>query len=328
MILYPDNAIVMAPLSGYTDLPYRRSLRRHGCFYAFTEMIDAGSLAYDNPNAAKMLIRGTDEPWLAVQLLGADAEMIKKSMIKLNQYNFDLLDFNLGCPVAKVTKKGAGAVLGRNIDQAAKLLEIIVKLSRFPVTVKTRIYSESEMESTVKLAQALENAGAQALTLHGRVKEKFYSGEVFYGTIAAVRTAIKIPTLVNGGVNNRCTYENALTQSGCSVAMVARGAMGNPWLFDELQNPQFSPPTVDELANEVVRHIEEMLEFHGEVAGFKLARKVVLDYLRGRGYSGELRAKISFLSNRQDLLEIISAIRNGPSERYWQNIYHERQLIR
>lgn len=328
MILYPDNAVVMAPLSGYTDLPYRRSLRRYDCYYAFTEMIDAGSLAYNNPNAAKMLTRGDDEPWLAVQLLGADVEMLKKATLKLNQYNFDLLDFNLGCPVAKVTKKGAGAMLGRNIDQAAELLAMVVKLSRFPVTVKTRIFSETEVESTIKLAQALENAGAQTLTLHGRVKEKFYSGDVFYDTIAAVREAIKIPTIVNGGINSRYTYENALSQSGCNAAMIARGAMGNPWLFDEIQNPQFIPPTVDALADETERHVEEMLEFHGEASGFKLARKIILDYLRGRGYSGELRAKISFLNNRQDLLEIISVIRNGPSERYWQNVSHERQLTR
>ena len=328
MIFYPPKAIVMAPLSGYTDWPYRHSMRRHGCYYAFTEMIDAGSLAYENPNATKMLFRGNDEPWLAVQLLGSDPEMLKKAVLKLNSYNFDLLDFNLGCPVTKVAKKGAGAVLGHNIDLAAKMLELIVKLSRFPVTAKTRIFSETETEATIKLAKKLESAGAQTLTIHGRVKEKFYSGEVFHQIIAATRNAVSIPVVVNGGINGRRSYQSALSESGCSVAMVARGAMGNPWLFQELQSTDFIATTVHELADEIVNHVEEMVCFYGDTMAFKLARKIVLDYLRGRGFSGELRAKVSFLNSMHDLSEIVSEVRKGPSERYWQSMPEERQLKR
>ncbi len=295
----------MAPLSGFTDLPYRRSLRRHGCTYAFTEMIDAGSLAYNNPNAPRMLLRGDDEPWLGVQLVGADYDMLLKSVLKLNEYHFDLLDFNLGCPVPKVAKKGAGAILGRDIDEAARLLEMLVKHSRFPVTAKTRIYCEGDPGMTVKLAKALENAGAQTLTIHGRIKERIYSGPVFYEIIGEVREALDIPVVVNGGITNRATREEALNRSGCTVAMVARGAMGNPWLFDELQNPDYRPPTPNELADEIRQHISDMADFYGEESGFKIARKVVLDYLRGRGYPGTLRARTSFMKNHDDLSEIL-----------------------
>ncbi len=309
MIFYPDNTLVMAPLSGYTDLPYRRSLRRHGCRYAFTEMIDAGSLAYQNPNAPQMLTRGADEPWLGVQLVGADEAMLLKSVEVLNSYDFDLLDFNLGCPVPKVAKKGAGAVLGRNTDEAARLLELLVRHSRFPVTAKTRIVSEDDPAPTVKLAKALENAGAQTLTIHGRIKERIYSGPVFHEIIAAVRENVKIPVVVNGGVTDRASWENALRASGCTVAMAARGAMGNPWLFEEVRNPDYQPPTTDELAEEIAVHIGDMITFYGEESGCKIARKIFLDYLRGRGYPGALRNRVSFLKNRADLNEILETVR-------------------
>lgn len=313
MIFYPENTLVMAPLSGYTDLPYRRSLRRHGCRYAFTEMIDAGSLAYNNPNAPRMLMRGEDEPWLGVQLVGADEDMLLKSVEILNSHPFDLLDFNLGCPVPKVAKKGAGAVLGRNIDEAARLLGLLVKHSRIPVTAKTRIISEDDPAPTVKLARKLEEAGAQTLTVHGRIRERIYSGPVFYEIIAAVREAVNIPVVVNGGIVGRASLENALRRSGCTVAMAARGAMGNPWLFEEVRNPDRRPPTPDELADEIAVHIGETTAFYGEEAGFRIARKIVLDYLRGRGYPGALRNRISFLKTRADLDEILGAVRfRGP----------------
>lgn len=309
MIFYPDNTLVMAPLSGYTDLPYRRSLRRHGCRYAFTEMIDAGSLAYNNPNAPRMLTRGADEPWLGVQLVGADEAMLLKSVEVLNSYDFNLLDFNLGCPVPKVAKKGAGAVLGRNTAEAARLLELLVRHSRFPVTAKTRIVSENDPAPTLELAKALENAGAQTLTIHGRIKERIYSGPVFHEIIAAVRETVKIPVVVNGGITDRASWENALRESGCTVAMAARGAMGNPWLFDEVVNPAYRPPTADELAEEIAVHIDDMIAFYDEESACKIARKIVLDYLRGRGYPGTLRNRVSFLKTRADLDEILDVVR-------------------
>jgi nifR3 family TIM-barrel protein len=309
MIFYPDNTLIMAPLSGFTDLPYRRSLRRHGCYYAFTEMIDAGSLAYSNPNVPRMLSRGEEEPWLGVQLVGADEAMLLKSVEVLNTYHFDLLDFNLGCPVPKVAKKGAGAVLGRKTDEAARLLELLVKHSRIPVTAKTRIVSEDDPEQTVRLARKLEDAGAQTLTIHGRIKERVYSGPVFHDIIAEVRKAVKIPVVANGGIVNRASWEDALCRSGCTVAMAARGAMGNPWLFDEVRDPDHRPPTLDELADEIALHIGEMTIFYGDEAGFRIARKVVLDYLRGRRFPGALRNRVSFLKSHTDLNEILDEVR-------------------
>lgn len=324
--IYSPHAVIMAPLSGYTDLPYRRSLRRHGCRYAFTEMIDAGSLAYCNPNASIMLTRGKDESWLGVQLVGADADMLRKSVEAINSYDFNIIDFNLGCPVPKVAKKGAGAVLGRQIDTAASLLEMIVKLSKFPVTAKTRIYDESSPEMSVKLAKALENAGAQVLTFHGRIKEKIYSGPVYHEIIAAVRESVRIPVVVNGGINSRTAWEYAVSASHCELAMVARGAMGNPWLFREINDSGFQGPTVHELAEEIHIHVGEMLSFYGKELGYKLARKIVLDYLRGRGYSGELRSRVSFLKSDEDLANILNQVRSGPAERYWQTPVAERRL--
>ena len=162
---------------------------------------------------------------------------------------------------------------------------------------------------TLELAKALENAGAQTLTIHGRIKERIYSGPVFHEIIAAVRETVKIPVVVNGGITDRASRENALRESGCTVAMAARGAMGNPWLFDEVANPAYRPPTADELAEEIAVHIDDMIAFYDEESACKIARKIVLDYLRGRGYPGTLRNRVSFLKTRADLDEILDVVR-------------------
>lgn len=316
---YPDGSVIMAPLSGYTDLPYRRSLRRHGCYYAFTEMIDAGSLAHSNPNSNQLMARGDDEPWLGVQLVGSDQNWLEISVDILNQHHFDVLDFNLGCPVPKVVKKGAGAALGAQPEKAATLLGAIVRKSRFPVTAKTRILDEADPAATVRLVKLLEDAGAQAITIHGRIRSAYYSGPVYADIIAAAAAAVKIPIIANGGIMGWSDAERLRETSGCSVLMIARGAMGNPWLFRELiEKDRYVPPTPAELAQEMILHMEGMVKFYGEQRAMLLARKIVHDYMKGRGYPHAWKAEISFLSTMAQLRDLTARIEAGPAPRYWQ----------
>jgi len=308
----------MAPLSGFTDLPYRRSLRRQGCYYAFTEMIDAGSLSHSNGQTRDLLARGEDEPWLGVQLVGSDAEWIATSVEALNQYNFDVLDFNLGCPVPKVVKKGAGAALGAKPEEAARLLEIIVKKSRFPVTAKTRILDEQDPAPTVRLVKMLEEAGAQTITLHGRIRSAYYSGPVYSQIMAAAREAIKVPLVANGGIFDWASGERLLQESGCTAMMVARGAMGNPWLFRELrEKTSYQPPTPAELAAEMRQHMQEMVDFYGEERTMRISRKILHDYLKGRGYPHAWKAEISFLDSMTKFEDLVKRIEAGPGSHYW-----------
>ena len=329
--IYPENSIILAPLSGYTDLPYRRSARRFGCKYCFTEMIDAGSLAYGNEKTTRFMERGEDEEWLGVQLVGCDHDRIKKAVEILNRHNFDILDFNLGCPVPKVAKKGAGAALGEKIDEAVKCFEIIEKLSRHPVSAKIRILDEQNPEPTLQLVKSLTEAGAQAIAIHGRVKNKFYAGPVYFDIISAAREAVDIQIIANGGVTSISTYNEIREKTGCDTVMLARGAMGNPWLFRELTDKNFIPPTPEELCSELEQHVMEMIDYYGEPLALRIGRKIILDYLKSRGFPGKFKAQVSFLQTSEDFAEFMKFVREGPSDRYrqWLKVYPEadRRLL-
>lgn len=300
--LYPEGAILLAPLSGYTDYPFRAAARRGGCRYAFTEMIDAAALVYARERTRKMLFRGEDEEFLGVQLLGRNEKHLKVAAQILDDYDFDVLDFNLGCPVPKVAAKGAGAVLGRDVEAALACFEVIAENSRFPLSAKIRIANESDVEMTLRLARGLAERGARAITVHGRVKEKVYSGPVFYDQIRVLREELDVQVIANGGIFDRESYGNAVRESGCETVMAARGAMGNLWLFDG-----FRRPDREELLGSMRRHVLETVEFYGEEAGMKISRKNIHDYLKGRGFCGEWRGRASYLSTVRELDEFIAA---------------------
>ena len=294
-------------------------------------MIDASSLAYGNAKTTRFMDRGDDEEWLGVQLVGCDHERITKAVTILNQHEFDVLDFNLGCPVPKVTKKGAGAALGLKIDEAVKCFEIIKKLSRHQVSAKIRILDEEDPEITLRLVKGLTEAGAQAITIHGRVKNKFYAGPVYFDIISAAREAVDIQIIANGGVSSISTYNEIREKTGCDTVMLARGAMGNPWLFRELSDKNYIPPTSQELCNELELHILEMIDYYGETLALRIARKVILDYLKSRGFPGKFKAQVSFLNTKEDFTEFMQIVREGPSGRYrqWLKVYPEadRRLL-
>lgn len=299
--LYPENALIMAPLSGFTDLAYRRAAYRCGCRFAFTEMVDAASLAYANGNGEVLLKRGPDEEFLAVQLVGAEPDIIMRACEKLNKREFSLLDFNLGCPVPKVVRKGAGAALGRNISHALKCFAAIRETAKFRLTAKMRILDENDPSPTLDLCGGLVELGAEVLTIHGRTREHFYTGEVKFDIIRAVREAFPgIPVIANGGVNSRESYDLIRRETGCSRVMLAQGIMGNPWLFRELSS-DCPPPLLDEWKDVVRFHICTMIDLYGEYSAMHQARKIVHDYLKGRGFPASLRAEASGLSSLADL---------------------------
>lgn len=318
MYIYPENSVILAPLSGHTDWPYRHSARRWGCKYAFTEMIDAGALIYGNEKTLKFLDRGSQEDWLGVQLIGSDPEMLFKSTEIINRYDFDVLDLNLGCPAPKVFKKGEGAALAARKDAAVKAFETIEKVSRIPVTAKIRILDEENPEPTIELVKALEQSGAQAITVHGRIRTAYYSGSVFYNIINCVRQELSIQTIANGGVSNVDNYDQIRNETGCDSVMVATGAMGNPWLFKEIiERKSYTPPTVKQFVDELRQHVLDMIEIYGEPLALKVSRKIILDYMRGRGFPGELKRTVSFLKTEKEFEEFLVKLSEGPSYRYW-----------
>ena len=310
-MLYPENALIMAPLSGFTDLAYRRAARRGGCRYAFTEMVDAASLAYANGHGEVLLKRGEEEDFLATQLVGSEPELLKRACDKLNTYDFSLLDFNLGCPVPKVVKKGAGAALGKNIELAHKCFAAIAENSKYTLTAKLRILDENDPAPTLDLCAGLVERGAKALTVHGRTREHFYTGTVKFSIIRAVREAFPdIPVIANGGVNSRDSYDEMRRETGCSRVMLAQGIMGNPWLFGELAEGK-APPTLEQWKELVAYHVREMIALYGEDSAMRQARKIVHDYLKGRGFSSSFRAEASMLSTYIGLVQLLQRVEIG-----------------
>jgi len=313
MNIYPDDAVILAPLAGFTDLPYRRACRRHGCVHAFTEMIDVSSLIHAVRAQRHMLARGADEPWLGIQLVGQDLEKFAKAVEFVNTLDFTVLDINLGCPAPKVTRKGKGAALAKDIDQAGRVVELAARRSRFPVTAKFRIQDEEDPGPTLRLARRLEESGAQALTIHGRIDVKVYSGPCHGKIIAAVRDEVKTQVVANGGVKDRASLEAFVAEAGAGPVMVARGAMGNPWLFEELAGRRGHAVTPEELRAEVETHVMEVVDYYGEERGFVLSRKVILDYLAGRGYPHVLKASVCNLSYKDNFEWLLDELAKGPA---------------
>lgn len=314
---YPENAVILAPVAGYTDLPMRRSARRHGCTYAFTEMIDAGSLVFQSGKTPLLARRGAEEPFLGIQLVGSALPLLKQAAEIVNSMNFDVLDFNLGCPAPKVAKKGEGiSFVLHDPEGALRAAELLVRTSKIPVTAKTRILSAVDPALTVDFCRRLEQTGIKALTLHGRLMRAFYSGPVAQDIIRAVQDALSIPVIANGGALTPEAFRELQEGSACSRIMIARGALGNPWIFHEVLHGG-SPPAVEEFATELETHVREMIDFYGPESGFRIARKTVLAYLRGRGFAGALRASVSTLTDFDGLAHLLDAVRLGPAERYW-----------
>ena len=189
-----------------------------------------------------------------------------------------------------------------------KCFQVLAEHSRFPVTAKLRIISFEDPAPTVELCRDLVNSGAQALTIHGRTRDHFYTGEVNFAIIRAVKEAFpQIPVIANGGVNSLASYEEMRRESGCSRVMLAQGAMGNPWLFRELETGKEMPPTLEEWRDMVRTHVGDMVKLYGEASAMRQARKIVHDYLKGRGFPGTLRAKASLLTTEAELAELLAS---------------------
>jgi tRNA-dihydrouridine synthase B len=326
--IYPERAVILAPLSNYTDAPFRRACRRCGCRYAFTQLVDAGSLVFGKKIGAHSMHRYDDEPWLGVQLLGASPDILTRASRILDEGDFDLLDFNMGCPMPKITKKGAGAALLRSIETSVRCLEALVGASRFPVTAKIRVLTMEDPAPTVEYALALERTGIAAITVHGRELSRVYSGPVAVAVIRAVREALGIPVIANGGVMDLDTARSLRDGTGCGRIMVARGAIGNPWIFRELMEPpRAGPPTHEEICDILEEHVLGMIGLYGGEMGVIRSRKIIHAYLTGRGYRRSRRREASALSAPAGFEAFMKEIRAEGVSPHYTGTIHARRLI-
>ncbi|MFH2145567.1 MAG: tRNA dihydrouridine synthase DusB [Candidatus Omnitrophota bacterium] len=302
--------LILAPLSGISDLPFRMINRKLGCEFAFSEMINVRSLANSNLKTLKMIAStGADRP-LGIQLVGSDEFYIRKALENLNAVKFDLLDFNAACPKKKVISKGAGAYLLQDPKKLHHLLKVIVcARPGLAVTVKMRLGWENK-NLVCDLARSAQDAGVCAIFIHGRTKTQGYSGKVDYKNIAKVKKAVTIPVIGSGDIFGAGLVKKMLDETGVDAVCVARGALGNPWIFNQtktfLKTKEMpAPPQIDEIARVMHEHFKLCIACFGDFAAVLRFRKFFIWYTRGFVRIKNLREKAMQVKSEKSMSNLI-----------------------
>lgn len=277
---------ILSPLSGISDLPFRSINRRFGCEAALTEMISAKALVYENRRTERMLATSPEDRPLGVQLLASDPEILKPALDIIHRYDIDFIDFNAACPVKKVVRKGEGAALLKTPRRLAALLGTIVDNTALPVTVKIRAGWNAETLTAVDAARHARDAGVAGIFIHGRTRSQKYKGEINYGIIRKVKQAVDIPVIGSGNIFSPLLAKKMFDETGCDGVAVARGALGNPWIFEMLVH-YFSggtlppKPGLEQTVSTIVQHLDACIDHYGENEGAKIFRKFFGWYAKG-----------------------------------------------
>ncbi|MDD4899623.1 MAG: tRNA dihydrouridine synthase DusB [Candidatus Omnitrophica bacterium] len=294
---------ILAPMAGITDFPFRMLARKFGCELAFVEMINCRSISHKSVRTKQMLSSHPKDRPLGVQLLGCEDKFILKAIEVLKGYKFDLLDFNAACPAKKVVRRGEGASLLKEPEKLHELLKLIVKNSPFPVSVKIRIGWDEHSINAREVALLAEDAGVKALFVHGRTKAQGYSGEVNYAAIARVKAALKIPVIASGNIFSNELAQKMLSETHCDAVAVARGSLGNPWIFNA------GAPIPAEVIKVMAEHLNANVQFYGERVGVMKFRKFVAWYTKGWRKVRQLREKSSRVKKKEEMLALIENCR-------------------
>ncbi len=301
--------LILSPLAGISDLPFRMINRKFGCHLAFVEMINVRSLSHKSKKTKMMLSTLRADSPLGVQLLGFEEEFIKRAIDILQYYKFDVLDFNCACPEKKVVRRKEGAALLKEPKKIHKLLKVIVERSHRPVTVKIRTGFNSESINAKEVALLCEDAGVKALFIHGRTREQFYKPGVDYDTIRNVKKSLSIPVIASGDIFNASLAKKMLEETGCDALAIARGSFGNPWIFKEieasLKGRLFKRPNVSQVYKAMLMHFNLIVDFYGASKAVSLFRKFFNWYVKGFSNVRHLREKACSVRKEQDMLEVM-----------------------
>lgn len=306
------NRVCIAPMAGITDLPYRLILKEMGASLMTTELVSAKGLKYKNENTYELMITDKKESPIALQLFGNDPDIISDVAKDVYQ-NYDIIDINMGCPVKKVVNNGEGSALLKDIDLSKKIIDKLVKTvgKYVPITCKIRIGFDLNNINAVPFAKAMEDVGISAITVHGRTRSEFYSGECHLDVIKEVKNAVKVPIIANGNIFTIYDAKKMILETNCDGIALARGVKGNPWLVKEcieyLDNDKIiDRPSIDEIKNMMIRHIDDTIKLKGEERAISELKHHIIFYVNGLKDAKNFRLSINNVKTYKELINKIN----------------------
>jgi nifR3 family TIM-barrel protein len=277
--------VLMAPMTGVSDLPYRVAASKQGAPYVATEMVACDAFANGRPDVVRRAAVGEGLPLMVIQLVGRQAQWLARGAEMAEAAGAQIIDINMGCPAKEVTGALSGSALMRDLDLAESLIAAAVNATSRPVTLKMRLGWDDASHNAAELAQRAEAVGVKAVTVHGRTRQQFYKGVANWRAVAVVKAAVKIPVIVNGDIVDATSAREALAQSGADAVMIGRGGYGRPWIAREiaraLDGESVAEPSLDERLTIALAHFEDSLRFHGDDHGVRIFRKHLGWYVEG-----------------------------------------------